>query len=62
MAYSTARPIGTRSALHLRAQRLPFEQLRDDEGRLVMPANVVNREDIGMRESSDRQRFLFESL
>ena len=32
------------------------------KGELVVPADVVNREDIGMRETRDRQRFLFESL
>ena len=43
------------------AQRLPFEQLRDDERRPVVLADLIDGEDVGMIERCGRLRFLFEA-
>jgi hypothetical protein len=44
------------------AQRLTFEQLRDDVRRMVVGrADVVNREDVGMIEHAGRAGFLLET-
>ena len=43
-----------------RAQRLAFEQLRDDVGRAVVAADVVDGEDVRMIERAGRACFLLE--
>jgi hypothetical protein len=42
-------------------QRLSFEQLRDRVGNAVVPAEVVDREDVRVRERGDRQRLALEA-
>ncbi len=43
------------------AQRLSFEQLRDDVGRPVVRADVVDREDVGMVQRGGRPCLLFKA-
>ena len=44
------------------AQRLAFEQLRDDVGRAVVHADVVHREDVRVIQRRGGSRFLLEAL
>ena len=43
------------------AQRLPFEQFRDDVRRSVMSADVVDRQDVGVVQGSGGARFLLKA-
>ena len=44
------------------AQRLPFEQLRDDERRVPFDADVVHRQDVRMAQRRGGACFLLEAL
>ena len=44
------------------AQRLAFQQLRDEVGRPVVIADVIDGEEVGMVEHPGRARLLFEAL
>ena len=50
-----------RAAVDLVAQRLAFEQLRDDVGRAVLRADVVDGEDVRMVERARGPRLLVET-
>lgn len=44
------------------AERLPFQQLGDDVGNLAMPADVVDRQDVGVAERGRHPSLSFESF
>ncbi len=48
--------------LDLVREGLPVEQLGDDVGRTIVAADVVDRQDVGMDEAGDGERFLFEAM
>src|SRR5262245_11262739 len=50
-----------RSPPQASAERLTFEQLEDDVGQAILRADVVEGEDVGMVQRSDRPRLLLES-
>ena len=60
-AKSTALRSGSAPAGEPLAQRLALEQLGDRVGRLAVAAEVVDREDVGMRERGDRLRLALEA-
>ncbi len=49
-----------RTGVELPAQRLAFQKLHDGVRDAVLVAEVVNREDVGMRERRDRLRLALE--
>ena len=49
-----------RARVELPAQRLAFQKLHDGVGDAVLVAEVVNREDVGMRERRDGLRLALE--
>ena len=56
------RPSGCeRAAVHLLAQRVPFEQLRDDERDALMNARVMDRDDIRVIQAGGGARLPFEA-
>ena len=52
---------GNRFARQPVAERRPFQHFRDDVRRLVVPADVVNGEDVGMIQRRGGARFLLEA-
>jgi hypothetical protein len=50
-----------RSAVQALAQRLAEEELHDRERLVALPADVVDGEDVGMREGGDRLRLALEA-
>ena len=53
--------IGSGAAIQARAQRLAFEQLHDGERDAVLLSELVDGEDVGMREGRDRLGFALEA-
>ena len=53
-------PLRDRAGVELAAQRLAFQQLRDRIGGPVLGSEVVDREDVRMRQRRDRLRLALE--
>jgi hypothetical protein len=49
------------AVVHLRAERLSFDQLGDEVLGVAVRADVVDRQDVGMIEGAGRDRFLREA-